>query len=146
MKEYAAFMGVDLKIIPERISKDRGRGEDGIKQYTLWDAYSHADPVTYPFIYEGYGNAFVEAIFSRKPVVVNRYPIFEVDIEPKGFDVVVFDSFISKETVGEVRQLLKDSDRLAEMAETNYMLGWRYLSYEMLQEKLEILLVNIYGS
>jgi hypothetical protein len=146
VEEYAEFMGVDLKIIPERISKDRGRREDGLKQYTLWDAYSHTDLVTYPSLYEGYGNAFVEAIFFRKPVVVNRYSIFEVDIETKGFDAVVFDSFISQETIEEVRQLLKDSDRLAEMAETNYMLGWRYLSYEMLEEKLEMLLVNIYGS
>ena len=146
VEEYAGFMGVDLKIIPDRISKDRGRREDGLKQYTLWDAYSHTDLVTYPSLYEGYGNAFVEAIFFRKPVVVNRYPIFEVDIETKGFDAVVFDSFISQETIEEVRQLLKDSDRLAEMAETNYMLGWRYLSYEMLEEKLEMLLVNIYGS
>jgi hypothetical protein len=32
------------------------------------------------------------------------------------------------------------------MAETNYMLGWRYLSYEMLEEKFEALLSNIYGS
>lgn len=146
VEEYAEFMSVDLKIIPDRIGKDRGRGEDGLKQYTLWDAYPHTDLVTYPSLYEGYGNAFVEAIFFRKPVVVNRYSIFEVDIEPKGFDVVVFDSFISEETIEEIRQLLKDSARLAGMAETNYMLGWRYLSYEMLEEKLEMLLVNIYGS
>jgi hypothetical protein len=26
------------------------------------------------------------------------------------------------------------------------MLGWRYLSYEMLEEKLEQLLINVYGS
>jgi len=37
-------------------------------------------------------------------------------------------------------------DQISQMAEKNYMLGWRYLSYEMLEEKLEQLLINIYGS
>ena len=45
-----------------------------------------------------------------------------------------------------VGRILRSPETLAEMAETNYMLGWRYLSYEMLEEKLEALLTNIYGS
>jgi hypothetical protein len=97
-------------------------------------------------LYEGYGNAFVEAIYFRKPVLVNRYAIFEADIEPKGFQVISFDGFITAETVQNVKKVLSDTDRLSEMAETNYMLGWRYLSYEMLEEKFEALLANIYGS
>jgi hypothetical protein len=32
------------------------------------------------------------------------------------------------------------------MVETNYMLGWRYLSYEMFEEKFEQLLLNIFGA
>jgi hypothetical protein len=35
----------------------------------------------------------------------------------------------------------KDPNRLADMVETNYMLGWRYLSYEALEEKFEQLLI-----
>jgi hypothetical protein len=45
-----------------------------------------------------------------------------------------------------VKQLLGNPDQLSKIVETNYMLGWRYLSYEMLEEKLEQLLINIYGS
>ena len=146
VEEYARFMGVNLKIISDRISKDRKVDDKGRKKYTLWDVYPHADLVTYPSVYEGYGNAFVEAIYFRKPVLVNRYAIFEADIEPKGFDVMVIDGFITEETIQEVGKVLDDPARLADMAETNYMLGWRHLSYELLEEKLETLLINIYGS
>jgi glycosyltransferase involved in cell wall biosynthesis len=146
VEEYAKFMGVDLRLIDDRIAKERRVGADGHKQYTLWDIYPHADFVSYPSIYEGYGNAFVEAIYFRKPILVNRYQIFEADIEPKGFQVVSFDGFITSETVQKVKDIMDDTQRLAEMAEVNYMLGWRYLSYEMLAEKFEALLSNIYGS
>ena len=146
IEDFAEFMGVDLRIIANRISDHRGLDEEGNKIYTLWDLYPHADLVTYPSTYEGYGNAFVEAIYFRKPVVVNRYSIFEADIEPLGFDVVAFSHYLTEDTLQHVRDLLSDPERRAAMAETNYMLGWRYLSYELLEEKLEGLLVEIYGS
>ena len=146
IKDYARFMKVDLRIIPDWIAKERRIDEDGRKRYTLWDIYPHADLVSYPSIYEGYGNAFVEAIYFRKPVLVNRYAIFEADIEPLGFEVIAFNSFITDETLDHVRQILDNPEKLSAMAEANYMRGWRYLSYEMLEEKLEGLLTNIYGS
>ena len=146
VEDYAKFMGVNLCLIADRIGKARRTGKDGRKQYTLWDVYPHADLVSYPSIYEGYGNAFVEAIYYRKPILVNRYQIFEADIEPKGFRVISFDGFITAETVHKVEEIVNDSKQLADIAEANYMLGWRYLSYEMLEEKFEALLTNIYGS
>lgn len=146
IEEYAAFMGVNLKVLADRIAEHRGTTEDGRKVYTLWDVYPHADLVTYPSTYEGYGNAFVEAIYFRRPIVVNRYAIFEADIEPKGFDVIAFSDYITDETLAKVRELIRDERRLVEMAERNYMLGWRYLSYEVLEEKLVSLLVEIYGA
>lgn len=146
IEQYAAFLGVDLKLIADRVCEQRGFNERGQKTYTLWDVYPHADLVTYPSTYEGYGNAFVEAVYFRRPVVVNRYSIFEVDIEPKGFEVIAFDGFLTDDTIVEVKNLLTDKTRLDAMAEKNYMLGWRYLSFEMLQEKLESILVEILGS
>ena len=146
VKDYAQFMGVDLRLVAGRIAKARRIGTDGRKLYTLWDIYPHADLVSYPSLYEGYGNAFVEAIYFRKPILVNRYQIFEADIEPKGFRVITFDGYITAETIEKVKESINDPKRSAEMAETNYLLGWRYLSYEMLEEKFEALLSNIYGS
>lgn len=146
IEEYARFLEVDLRIIADRVGDERGKDSEGRKIYSLWDIYPHADLVTYPSIYEGFGNAFVEAIYFKKPIVVNEYSIFEADIEPAGYDVIAFSEFLTEDTVNQVRQVLDDPDRLAQMIETNYMLGWRYLSYEALEEKLEQLLVNYYGS
>ena len=146
IEEFVKLIDVDLKIIADRIGLKRGFDENGKKIYTLWDVYQHADLVTYPSAYEGYGNAFVEAIYFRKPIVINRYSIFVADIEPKGFDVISFDNYITKQTINKINDLLKNPERIVQMAEKNYMLGWRYLSYEMLEEKIEQLLINYYGS
>lgn len=146
IEEYARFMKVDLRIISDRIAKERMIDDNGVKRYPLWDIYPHADLIAYPSIYEGYGNAFVEAVYFRKPILVNRYQIFEADIEPLGFQVISFNGYLTGETIESVQQSLEDKEQLSEMVESNYMLGWRYLSYEMLEEKLEALLTNIYGS
>ncbi len=68
------------------------------------------------------------------------------DIEPKGFDVISFNTYITQNTIDDINDLLKNPERIAKMVEKNYMLGWRYLSYEMLEEKIEQLLINYYGS
>lgn len=146
VKEYARFMNVKLRIFSDHITKERYIDDKGVKRYTLWDIYPHADLISYPSIYEGYGNAFVEAIYFRKPVLVNRYMIYEADIEPLGFKVISFNGFLTKKTIKAVKDVLNNKKKMQEMAEKNYMLGWRYLSYEMLEEKLEGLLTNIYGS
>ena len=146
IEAFARFMQVDLRMIGDRVAENRGLNEKGQKTYTLWDVYPHADLVTYPSTYEGYGNAFVEAIYFRRPIIVNRYAIYEADIEPKGFRTIAFDTFVTEKTLEDVRQVIADREYSAEMAEINYMLGWRYLSYELLQEKLESILVEIYGS
>jgi hypothetical protein len=146
IQEYADFMGIDMKMIADRIAGSRDADENGRKRYTLQDVYLNTDVVTYPSLYEGFGNTFIEAIYFRKPVIVNRYPIFEADIEPKGFEVVSFNGYITRQKIDEIHKLLKDKKRQEEMAEINFMLGWRYFSYEFLSEKLEQLLINIFGS
>jgi glycosyltransferase involved in cell wall biosynthesis len=146
IEDFANFINVDLKMISDRIGLERGVGENGKKIYTLWDAYLNADLVVYPSVYEGYGNAFVEAVYCKKPIVINRYSIFVADIETKGFDVISFDGYLTDDTVQKVKNLLKNPKQMAQSVEKNYMLGWRYLSYEMLEEKFEQLLINYYGT
>jgi len=146
IEEFARFIDVDLKLISDRIGLERGTDKNGNKKYTLWDAYINADIVVYPSQYEGYGNAFVETIYCRKPIIINRYSIFVTDIETKGFEVISFDGYITNDTIKKIKDLLDNPGQISQMAEKNYMLGWRYLSYEMLEEKLEQLLINIYGS
>jgi glycosyltransferase involved in cell wall biosynthesis len=91
--------------------------------------------VTYPSGYEGFGNAFVEAIYFKKPIVVNRYSIFVEDIEPYGFEVIPFEAFITSEVIDNIRRFIEPRN-LSRAVEQNYELGKRYFSYEVLESQL----------
>ncbi|MFC1891822.1 glycosyltransferase [Thermodesulfobacteriota bacterium] len=109
------------------------------KPFSIGDVYRCADLVTYPSGYEGFGNAFLEAVYYRIPTVVNRYSIYIADIEPKGFDVIAIEGFVSSDTIGKIEEVLSDNDRKERMVETNYRLGVEYFSFEV----LEGLLLNL---
>jgi glycosyltransferase involved in cell wall biosynthesis len=97
VREYARLLGVQTHFVSDIIRAQRGRTRDGRKIYTLGEVYLQADVVTYPSTVEGFGNAFLEAIYYRRPIVVNNYSIFAIDIKPKGFRVIEFDGFITDE-------------------------------------------------
>ncbi len=136
LAEYAKLMKVKVLFAAERFNHRRGRGADGRPIYSLADAYSEADLVTYPSTLEGFGNAFLEAIYYRKPLLMSRYETFKIDIQPKGFKVIAFDDFIDEETVKAVRQLMEDPDSAKDMVETNYELGLKYYSFQVLHKRL----------
>ena len=140
--DYAELLGVQLLIRPDLLGSMRGTRPDGGKIYGLWDAYVSCDFVTYPSTYEGFGNAFLEALFYRKPILVNQYAIYSQDIEPIGFKVVSIDGFITNDTVKQVVKLLGDSAMREEWAEYNFQLGSRFFSYEVLRKRLPFLFMN----
>jgi mannosylglucosylglycerate synthase len=80
----------------------------GHKIYSLWDAYPHADLITYPSLYEGFGNALLETIYFKRLAVVNRYPVYNADIKPLGFEFIEMDGFVDDQTVEDTKRLLKD--------------------------------------
>ncbi|HOV38596.1 MAG TPA: glycosyltransferase family 4 protein [Spirochaetales bacterium] len=140
--DYAHLLGVDLIIRPDRIGEYRQRDEEGRKIYSLFDVYPHADFVTYPSTYEGFGNAFLEAIYFKKPLLVNRYSIFQTDIEPVGFKVVIMDTYITDETVKNTWKFILDEEFRTQSVEHNFELGARYFSYTILAEKIKSILLN----
>ena len=81
---------------------------NGSKKYTLADAYSQADFITYPSLYEGFGNALLEAFYFCKPVLVNRYSIFITDIEPKEFRVITMNGYLTRDVVDHVQRTIND--------------------------------------
>ena len=145
LRDYADLLGVSTNFVSNIISDKRDLLEDGRKVYTLWDAYQSADLVTYPSTIEGFGNAFLEAIYFRRPILVNNYSIFSIDIKPKGFRVIEFDGFITDETVRRTRQVLENPDLCEEMTEHNYLLARRFYSYTMLERSLRTLLAERFG-
>ncbi|GHV87331.1 glycosyl transferase [Spirochaetia bacterium] len=140
--DYAGLLGVDVIIRPDLIGAERGLTETGQRKYSLWDCYLNADFVTYPSTYEGFGNAFLEAIWFRKPILVNRYAIFQRDIEPLDFDVVVMDNYISPDTVDTVRTLLDYPCASEIMADRNFALGRKFFSFKLLEQRLRQVLMN----
>lgn len=141
LKREAGVMRVDLRLIDHMIGTERGL-IDGHKVYSLWDAYPHADLVTYPSTYEGFGNALLEAIYFKRLVVVNRYPVYNADIEPLGFDFVELDGFVDDSAVERTRQLLDDPAQVKAMVEQNYAVAQEHFSLEVLERKLKELLAN----
>ncbi|MCJ7700566.1 MAG: glycosyltransferase family 4 protein [Anaerolineales bacterium] len=143
--DFAERMGVRAIFSSERFGENRGTTEDGKKIYSLSDAYPHADLVTYPSLIEGFGNAFLEALYYKKPIVVNNYAIYATDIRPKGFKVIEFDEYITERTVQDTLRILDDPSNQAEMCRFNYALALRHFSYKVLRRQLRVLLANAFG-
>jgi len=137
LREYSKLMKVDTRFVSNIINEHRGMTAGGRKIYTLEDIYPHADLVTYPSTVEGFGNAFLEAIYFRKPIVVNNYSIYHKDIKPKGFQVIEIDGYVTEEAVQKTSWVLNDKRMRKRMVDHNYMLGQRYFSYEVLDTQLK---------
>ena len=133
--EYAGRLGVDVIYMGDKVGSSRSFHTNSDKKYTIDDVYQSADLVTYPSGYEGFGNAFIEAIYFKKPIMVNRYSIFVEDIEPCGFNVIPFEGFVTKKIADRILQSLAH-DQLAAMLDENYELGKKYFSYEVLEKRL----------
>lgn len=131
--EYAENAGVRIVAIDDLIGSHSVEHD---KDYTLTDIYHCADLVTYPSGYEGFGNAFLETIYYKKPIVVNRYSIYIADIEPKGFDVIKIDGFATSSAIEKIKRLLGDTEELKKMVDRNYELGEEFFSFEILEKKL----------
>mgnify|MGYP000082520052 CR=1 FL=1 len=145
LRRYADLLNVPVNFVSEIISDKRATLANGRKIYTLWDAYQTCDLVTYPSNIEGFGNAFLEALYFKRPILVNNYSIYAIDIKPKGFSVIEFDDFITDETVAHVQRVLDDPALVEQMTEQNYGLAQRYYSYTMLERRLQTLLMACFG-
>lgn len=145
LREFAALLDVTVNFESAIVGDARGLTPDGRKIYTLADVYPQADLVTYPSSIEGFGNAFLEAIYYKRPLVVNNYSIYEADIKPKGFKVVEFDGYINDATLEHARHLLTHPEEAATYAGQNYELASRYFSYAVLERRLQLLLADCFG-
>jgi len=145
IRDYSALLKVNTLFESDIIKDYRGQTPEGRKVYCLSDIYPHADLVTYPSTFEGFGNAFLEAIYFRKPIVVNTYSIFTIDIEPKGFKVIELNGYVTDDAIRQTREVLNNPELRREMVEHNYSLAQRYYSYSVLRQKLRSLILDCLG-
>ena len=126
--------GVDLRFVADRIAgtEAEAMGEN----FTLEELYPLADFVTYPSLYEGFGNALLEAIYFRKPLLVNRYSVFREDIEGVGCELVTMDDEVTDEVVEKVRRILDEPGSFEAAAERNFQIAGKHFGYRTLEERL----------
>jgi glycosyltransferase involved in cell wall biosynthesis len=132
LEQRAERAGVRLRYAADRFAPDH-EGRPLRPAHSLNDAYLAADLISYPSLYEGFGNALLEAVFYGKPVLVNRYPVYDADIRPLGFRFVELDGEVTDAAVAEVRALLADPVRQVADAEHNFVLGRAHLGYDRLE-------------
>lgn len=140
--KYARLMGVKVILAADWIAHRRSQTPDGQPRFTIADAYYQADFITYPSTYEGFGNAFLEAVYYRKPILCNRYSIYRTDIEPCGFDAILMDGYLTDEVVEQVRAVLNSPDRRRQMVERNYEAALRFFSYQQVETELRAILAK----
>jgi glycosyltransferase involved in cell wall biosynthesis len=124
---------------------------DGKKIYSLWDTYVYADFVTYPSLWEGWGNQLLEAVRAQLPLMLFEYPVYQADIKDKGFRFVSLGSeFQARDDLGLVQvapdivdkaadqalSLLTDAQIRRETVEHNLKVGQQYYSMEALRDYL----------
>ena len=139
LQAQAQELGVDMRLCDQRVGEERGYDQNGQKIYALADAYAQSDFVTYPSLYEGFGNALLEAFYFQKPVLVNRYSVFVTDIETKGFDIIPMNGYLTPEVVDQTRALLHDKARREQMVEHNFRVAQEHFSFDTLRRHLEVL-------
>jgi len=117
---------------------------EGDVMFSLSDAYAHATACTYFSTYEGFGNAFVEAVLAKCPIFVNNYkPVYMPDIGSKGFKTVMLeDNRLTDTAVKDMAEIIYNPTLASEIAAYNFELGKKYFSYETLREKLDELITR----
>lgn len=146
IRGYADLLGVKLVLAADLVTESGKPSQAGGRRYTLDELYEAADFVTYPSQFEGFGNAFLEAVFHRRPILVSNYSTYEVDLRPRGFRVVWFDEFISEGTLDQARRLLDDQAEAARWAASNYEVGRAHFSFAVLERHLTDLIVDCFGA
>ena len=146
LERQAERSGVQLRYAADRFVPDDLEGQPIRPAHSLRDAYLAADLITYPSLYEGYGNALVEAIYYGKPIVVNRYAVYDADIRPLGLRFIEIDGRITDDTVAEVRDVLANPARQSAIARRNFVIARTHLSYDLLRKRLARFIRKLTGT
>jgi len=154
LKQKIKRTGIEALFVGDLVG-GRRQTRDGQKIYSLWDTYVFADFVTYPSLWEGWGNQFLEALRAQLPLMLFEYPVYRADIQDKGFRVVSLGSEVQgRDELGLVRieqsvteaaadqavELLTGTELRREIVEHNFEVGRQYYSLEALRGYLSRLI------
>lgn len=143
LTRFARILNVDLIFVDTHLDDPWGTHSRKYPDFSLYDIYPGAGFVTYPSLCEGFGNGLLEAIYFKKPILVNRYAIYVKDIEPLGFDLVSIDGFLTNEAVERANQLLDVPHLCRQVTERNYQIAKAHFSYQTLQDRLNTAMAEL---
>jgi glycosyltransferase involved in cell wall biosynthesis len=144
LNALARESGVQIRYIHDMVTDPYAPMKNSKHRFSLWEVYQAADFVTFPSRYEGFGNALLESIYFKKPLLVNRYEIFKDDIEPKGFDMIKMDGRLTGGIVAQVKHIINDKNRRAKTVTDNYRIAREHYSYSLLHQKFAALISNLF--
>lgn len=152
ISEAAERNGVPLHLISDRVASIRGSDAEGRRLFTNRDVLANADLVTYLPIWEGFGNALLEAVAARVAVVTTTYLVYKTDIMTSGLQNVEIrdrydehgDLIIPDEALDEIHYLVTHPEERRARVERNFEIGRAEFSLSRLSERLEAVLAD-YG-
>lgn len=147
----AEELGVEALFIEDHIRESRMK-IGGEKIYSLWDTYVHADFITYPSLWEGWGNQLLEAVRAKLPIMLFEYPVYTADIKDKGLDVISLGDQIEgrdehnlvkihpdiiQSAADQAITMLTNNDLRNKTVENNFRRGKKHFSMDALSIYLE---------
>ncbi len=136
VRGYASERGVDLRFIKTNIRIGEDTHSNRMNFYSMRDLYATADLIAYPGFNEGFGNAFMKAVYFKKPILINRHETYIKNIELKRFDLMVMEKCLTREIILQVEKILGSPLQREKTVTHNYRTAARYYSYHLLKERL----------
>lgn len=152
IRELAESLDVPLHLISDRVASVRGQDAEGRRLFTNRDVLCNADLVTYLPIWEGFGNALLEALAARVPVVSTTYLVYKTDIMPSGIEnIEIRDRYddhghlvIPDTALESIHYLLEHPDYRRDLVERNFLIAKNEFGLDVLRRRLQKVL-SVYG-
>lgn len=148
IRNLAEKSGVSLHLISDRVGATRGTNTEGKKMYTNRDVLVHADLVTYLPVWEGFGNALLEALAAKVPVVTTTYLVYKTDIKVPGLNNIEIRNqydddghlVIPEQVLDEMHHILTHPKEKQELVEQNFITARAEFGFDTLKLKLRQIL------
>jgi glycosyltransferase involved in cell wall biosynthesis len=152
IRDQAERLGIPMHLISDRVASSRATDDQGRPVFTNRDVLVNADLVTYLPIWEGFGNALLEALAARATLVTTTYLVYKTDIMPSGLtNIEIRDRYddegrlvIPDATLEQIHYLLAHPEERRERAERNFQIARSEFGMSVLEERLSKIL-STYG-
>ena len=136
---------IQMEVIADRVAAVRGLDSQGRKIYTNRDVLVNADLATYLPLWEGFGNALLEAWAARLLTVVSTYLVYKTDIRtvgPRGVELIDhYDEddnlIIPTQALDDLENILQNPKLKETIVEHNFKVAQKTFSLEQLKKMLD---------